>query len=131
MAQQNAIDLIAEEVTQRLRGEFRQHVEGLVTAAKQDADAILADFAARLERVDVSPEAPKSDAKDRAWRTLLQGLLATILLAGTGAVADALTSESFDITHVGDWKFAITGAATAVTTAALSYVMRFIQPPRS
>lgn len=64
----------------------------------------------------------KADAKNRAWRTLLQGLAADVLVA-VAAVLLAWLPDA-DITSAEAWTVvAVTLAKTALTTAA-SWIMR-------
>lgn len=77
----------------------------------------------------------QSDARNRAWRTLLQGALATILVPAAdaafqviqGAVADAVTGHGFDWRQVGT--SALLAAGTAVTMAVAAYLHRLKLDP--
>lgn len=67
-----------------------------------------------------------TDAQDRARRTFLQGLLATVLISGLSAVTEWLTAGDFSYRTLG------VAAATAVTTAVLSYLQRaYVDPYRA
>jgi hypothetical protein len=66
---------------------------------------------------------PEADARNRAFRTFLQGLALDVLLAVALIVYGATSSD-----HV-EWRLLLlTVAKTAVQTAA-SYVMRKLSPP--
>ena len=67
-----------------------------------------------------------SEARDRARRTFLQGLLATVLISGLTALTEWLTAGDFTFRTLG------VAAATAVTTAVLSYIQRaYVDPYRA
>jgi len=67
-----------------------------------------------------------SDAQDRARRTFLQGLLATVLISGLTALTEWLTAGDFTYRTLG------IAAATAVTTSVLSYLQRaYVDPYRA
>lgn len=69
-----------------------------------------------------SRHALKVDAKNRAWRTLLQGLATDVLVASAAALLAWLPDA--DITSGEAWTvIGLTLAKTALTTAA-SWVMR-------
>lgn len=74
-----------------------------------------------------APEDPHSaqDARNRAIRTVIQGLLTDVLVAVALVVYDALQTSSEHI----EWKLlAMSVAKTALITVA-SYVMRKVKPP--
>jgi hypothetical protein len=70
----------------------------------------------------------KLDAKNRAWRTILQGLVAVVLLPALDA---ALQTVMVEVTHSQgrfDWGrvtgLAVASALTAVTMSVAAYVHR-------
>lgn len=66
------------------------------------------------------------DAQSRAVRTFWQGLLATVLISGLTALTEWLTAGDFTFRTLG------VAAATAVTTAVLSYLQRaYVDPYRA
>lgn len=67
-----------------------------------------------------------SEARERARRTFAQGLLATVLISGLTALTEWLTAGDFTFRTLG------VAAATAVTTAVLSYLQRaYVDPYRA
>lgn len=72
---------------------------------------------------DHAGEPAAADARQRATRTFIQGLLIDVLLAAALVVYDAL--QAADV----DWRLlALSLLKTALTTVA-SYVMRKVAPP--
>ena len=66
------------------------------------------------------------DARTRAQRTFLQGLVATITISGLSALVEWLTAGDFSVRTLG------VAAATAVATAVLSYLQRaYVDPYRA
>lgn len=66
-----------------------------------------------------------ADARNRATRTFVQGLVATVLIAGLSALVEWLTAGGFSLRTLG------VAAATACATAALSYLQRaYLDPYR-
>lgn len=67
-----------------------------------------------------------TDAHDRARRTFVQGLLATVLISALSALTEWLTAGDFTFRTLG------VAAATAVTTSVLSYLQRaYVDPYRA
>lgn len=67
-----------------------------------------------------------TDARDRARRTFLQGLVATVVISGLSALTEWLTAGDFSYRTLG------VAAATAVTTSVLSYLQRaYVDPYRA
>lgn len=65
------------------------------------------------------------NARERAVATFWQGLLATVLISGLSALVEWLNAGDFSVRTLG------VAAATAVTTAALSYLQRsYLDPYR-
>lgn len=75
------------------------------------------------------------DARNRAWRTLLQGIAATVVVPAAdafvqvvqSAVADSVVSYRFDWRQVG--VSAAVAAGTAVTMAVAAYLHRLKLDP--
>lgn len=66
------------------------------------------------------------DARTRATRTFLQGLVATVVISGLSALVEWLTAGDFSARTLG------VAAATAVATAVLSYLQRaYVDPYRA
>lgn len=75
----------------------------------------------------MNPEYIQADARNRAWRTVLQGALATVLLAAFSAAAAVLqvavgSEEAVDWAAVGTT--AAQSAGVAALMAGLSYMHR-------
>lgn len=62
------------------------------------------------------------DARNRAWRTLLQGAVVTVMVAVLPVVYGAIVNSG-DITAV-NWAATGTAALTASATSAMSWVWR-------
>jgi hypothetical protein len=69
-----------------------------------------------------------ADARDRALRTLVQGLAANVLIAVVAAVGPALSGSNFAWSRT-YWATVGTLAASTAVTAAGSYLMRRLVPP--
>lgn len=69
------------------------------------------------------PVGAAADAKNRALRTFVQGLLIDALVAVCLVVVDALNQEEVD------WRLLILTIAKTVLMTAASYVMRKLAPP--
>lgn len=59
-----------------------------------------------------------------AARTILQGVIATILGAAGGVVVEALSDDQFQVFDLGDWKGVGNGALTAALMAVIAFAMR-------
>lgn len=128
MAPNNVVDLIRDQVLGQLRSEAGRQIAEVIEQTRDEARRQLSELIANAPlSVDVDP---KADAKDRASRTMLQGAVATILVAGILAVANGLGDDGFDFTSGGDWK-AIAGAAlAAMIMAGGAFVQRLVNPPK-
>ncbi|QXU53606.1 hypothetical protein [Rhodococcus sp. LW-XY12] len=73
----------------------------------------------------------KTDAKDRAWRTLAQGLFVTVLVAIITAFGTAVAAPEFDLLTWDSWRAAATASGTAAVMAVTAYVQRLLSPPKS
>lgn len=66
------------------------------------------------------------NARERTRATFLQGLAATVVIAGLGSLVEWLNSGDFTLRTLG------VAAATAVTTAAFTYLQRaYVDPYRA
>lgn len=142
MSEKNVVDLVADKVleqfgtdvvdrvVEQVRPRLETEAEAILTSLVDRAQARIAETLTPATTPPDSLPSPKADAKDRAWRTLVQGIVATILLAGSTAVGTALTAPEFDLLTWDSWKAAGAAAGTAVLMAILAYVQRLIQPPK-
>lgn len=71
---------------------------------------------------------PKLDARNRAWRTLVQGLLIDVLAAVLLVALPAINGSDFAWTAA-FWLTLGGLAAKSALTAALSYIARQVLPP--
>ncbi len=139
----NPLDIIAREVTnsvtERVLGEVEERVAGAVQAAQAEAqrrieELISANQAVIPELISTelvtTPQDSSKDAKSRALRTLLQGGVATIVVAVLMAIVPVLNGDGFDITDSADWKVVATTAFGAVIMAGAAYVQRLVNPPK-
>lgn len=134
-----AYDVIAGVVEERLRAEFDQRVSSVIEDGRARIDAAVRDATAAVDAavtnavLDGPPASAtdvKADARERSWRTLVQGVLATVAVGVGGTVGTAIASDDFSLTDWGDWKAAGIAAGTAAVAAGIAYVQRLVQPPR-
>ncbi|MBF6326757.1 hypothetical protein IU451_30130 [Nocardia cyriacigeorgica] len=134
MSAPNVVDLVTRAVLERLRAEGVGRVDDIVRAAQADAQRRLDEFLRTLPTMPLPEPEPvdvKTDARERAGRTALQGAIATALVAAVLAVAGVIGGDGFDITSGGDWKAVAGAAIAAVVAAGAAYVQRLVKPPRS
>lgn len=135
-------ELIAREVEARFRTEFEARIGDVLAEGRAALDSAVADATAHVDEAvtrivldaqvsnsETVPDA-KADAKSRSWRTLVQGLIATVVVGVGGTLGTALVDPNFDIGDITDWKFAGASVGTAAVAAAIAYVQRFVQPPK-
>lgn len=138
-------DLVLEKIGPVIRERAEAYVHDAVEAAlvegraRLDAEAknygTLVENAvgAVLERPAPAPSTgptAKADARERSWRTLVQGLVATLIVSVGGAAATAIASPGFDILSRESLTTAAAAGGTAAIAAILSYVQRLVQPPK-
>lgn len=74
-----------------------------------------------------SPAQVDADARNRGWRTLVQGLLVTAIVAACTTVAAGLSPDiEWTPTY---WKVLGVQVGTAVLTAVVSWLARHFLPP--
>ncbi|OZD74903.1 hypothetical protein CH273_25805 [Rhodococcus sp. 05-339-2] len=157
MADRNVVDLITERVVEQVSATFAGAVAQL-EAAGADARARLDETFERIEAEgrakldslfdlgglpmggpvitedgDFDPVGwIKSQARSRALRTLVQGLLAVVLVAAGNAVVQVIAQGSFDIFSWDDWKVVGALAGSAALASGIAYVQnKFgIKPPK-
>jgi hypothetical protein len=78
----------------------------------------------------IPPPSVAVDAKNRAWRTFIQGLLSDVLITALVTLTAALSDPGFVFSRV-----YLTGVAILIAKSALSagiaYGMRYSKPPGS
>lgn len=156
----NIVDMVSRVVIEHFEGAVTQ-LNAEAAAIRERADAAIVDAVAKVEaegrkRLDdmVSdlPAAPifgemqsvdldgfdpvewiKAQAKSRAWRTLLQGLLAVVFVAVGNVVVQAFTQGTLSVFSWDDWKVVATLAGSATLAAAISYLQNAlgIKPPKA
>lgn len=142
----SVVDVIADAVVERLQGEVERHVAPVIEAVRADAEVRIGGVVDQAQRVladlistdhlgipyssgnDSVPA--KADARDRAKRTLLQGAVATVFVAGMLAVAGAVGAPGFDFLDAGSWKTVAGTALGAMLMAGAAYVQRIVNPPK-
>lgn len=78
--------------------------------------------------VTQSPTVVAADARNRAWRTFLQGLLVDVVAAVVLAIGPALAGDDFAWSRA--YWLTIAGlAGRSAITAGVSYVARRVVPP--
>lgn len=75
----------------------------------------------------------RTQAKSRAWRTLVQGLLAVVVVAVGNVVTQVIASGSLNVFSWDDWKLVFALAGSAALAALLSYLQNAlgIKPPKA
>lgn len=131
MSERNVVDLVTERVLEDLPG-IAQKVVG--AAILPITERVAAEVAVRMGAAEPAPPAPvpdpKTDARDRALRTTVQGAAATVLIAVLLAVAELLGTGALDLSTGGAWKAIAGTAGGAALMAAMAYVQRLINPPK-
>jgi hypothetical protein len=74
------------------------------------------------------PPSATADARNRAWRTFVQGLLVDIVLAIAGGLSLVLSSPDFAWTGA-YWTAVGLALAKTTLTTIVAYVMRKAAPP--
>lgn len=125
-----------KSVSERVQVEAQRRIESAVaeasTIATQAALRAIPTSAVGELVVDELPGVDaKTDAKDRAWRTLAQGLVVTVLLAIITAFGTAVAAPEFDLLAWDSWRAAATAGGTAAVMAVAAYVQRLISPPKT
>lgn len=150
----NAIDIITREVTAEISKRFEGAVSQFnaeVVAIQSRADALFTEWESEGQRRmdtlfasipvkavitedgDFDPVGwIKAQAKSRALRTLVQGLLAVVLVAAGNAVTQAIAKGSLDIFSWEDWKVVGALAGSASLAALIAYLQNTfgIKPPK-
>ncbi|BCK58400.1 hypothetical protein [Nocardia wallacei] len=130
----NVVDLVTRQVLERLPEWAGHQVDRALADARAEARARFEEFLADLETTGPAPAAPpevKSDARDRAQRTAIQGAVATVVVAVLLAIAGVVGGSGFDFTSGEAWKTVLGAALGAVVAAGTAYVQRLISPPRN
>ncbi len=155
----NIVDMVSRVVIEHFEGAVSQ-LNAEAAAIRERADTAIAETVAKVEaegrqRLDdiISdlPAAPifqelepvdldgfdafewiKAQAKSRAWRTLVQGVLSAVLIAFGTAAIQAVFVPGFDVFAWEDWKFALVLGIGAAGTALVSYLQNAlgIKPPK-
>lgn len=80
--------------------------------------------------VDGVLEAKKSDAKERSWRTLKQGLLVTVGIAVATAILQGLSvMTGNEMVSSAAWAILGVSVVQSGASAALSYINRYTKTP--
>lgn len=128
----DAIDIVTREARARVEAALPDLVEAIVPALI--GAALRGDDVRTAPTPEVTPTgpapAPKADAGDRARRTLLQGLVVTVLVGITTALGTAIADPGFEVFALESWGAAGTAAATAALMSVVAYVQRLIMPPK-
>lgn len=127
----DAVEIVLREARRRVEQKAPEWIEALLpplleAALTGKAVDQVPDPVTREE-----PVPPKPDAKDRAWRTLAQGLVATVLVGLVTAVGTAVAAPGFNVFAGESWQAVGTAAGTAAVMSVLAYVQRLLQPPRA
>jgi hypothetical protein len=75
------------------------------------------------------PPSATVDARNRAWRTFVQGLGVDVALSGAGALTIAMTAPEFAWSKA-YWVGVGLAVAKTVLTTATAYVSRKLKPPQ-
>ncbi|WP_280447819.1 hypothetical protein [Nocardia cyriacigeorgica] len=134
MSAPSVVDLVTRAVVERFHAEAAGRIDAAVRAAQAEAQQRVDEFLRGLPTMPLPEPEPadtKADARERAGRTALQGVVATVLVAVVLAVAGVIGGDGFDITSGGDWKAVAGAAIAAVVATGAAYVQRLVKPPRS
>jgi len=148
----NVIDIITKQVVERVGPEIekRTHaaMQGITERVQAEAERRINAAVAEIPQIAIraaehSSGTPipgelvldsgvdaRADAKDRAWRTLVQGLVVTVILAVVTAFGTAVAAPDFDLLTWDSWKAAATAAGAAVMISITAYIQRLISPPK-
>ncbi len=82
-------------------------------------------------QADVTPELKSvtADAKDRAWRTLLQGFTIDVATAVALGVGPIILSNDFAFTKA-YWIIVVTSASKSLVQAVVAFFMRKLISPK-
>ncbi|WP_072814268.1 hypothetical protein [Rhodococcus zopfii] len=133
MSERNVVDLVTERVLEDLPAIAEKIVEAAIVPI---TERVAAEVAARMGTGVPAPPAPapapdpKTDARERALRTTVQGAAATVLIAVLLAVAELLGTGTLDLSTGGAWKAIAGTAGGAALMAVMAYVQRLIDPPK-
>lgn len=151
----NVVDIIARNVIEKVGDEIEARTQAAVQAvterveleAQKRIDAAVAEIphiAIRAaeqatptpiqgELIDIGRPGveAKVDAKDRAWRTLAQGVVVTVIVAVVTAFGTAVSSPEFELLTWDSWRTAATTAGTAAMISIVAYIQRLISPPKA
>ena len=76
--------------------------------------------------------AGNTDAKTRAGRTLVQGLVIAVLLAVAGVITNVIGGwTGHDFTDITQWSLLATALIQAVLTSAASFIQRTLEGERN
>lgn len=130
------IEAATKAVSERLQTEVERRIDAAVSQASEIATsaALAAVPTSPPSQQIVVPGVPaqdvKTDAKDRAWRTLGQGLAVTVLVSIITAFGMAVSAPEFDLLTWDSWRAAATAGGTAAVMAITAYIQRLISPPK-
>jgi len=136
MSDGNVIDIITRQVVEKVAAEVDARIDAGVKIVTDEAHRRIDGYLAELPRpveaelVAQEPAPAKVDARNRAWRTTVQGAVATVLVAVLLALAELLGTGTLDLTTGGAWKAIAGTAGGAALMAVLAYIQRLVSPPR-
>ncbi|BDB62348.1 hypothetical protein [Rhodococcus sp. RDE2] len=151
----NVIDIITRQVIEKVGDEIESRTQAAVRSVVEQAQKELVELvgastpppqepvpsvivgagggggSSSFPSVSVPQFSAKADAKDRAWRTLVQGIVVTVILAVITAFGAAVAAPDFDLLTWDSWKAAATAGGTAAVMAIVAYFQRLLNPPRN
>ena len=128
--QKNVVDLVADKVIEDFHTQIEPRIAEVIEDARAAVDQRVTDFLVSVPITAAPPVDHKTDAKDRAQRTVIQGLVSTVVVAVLLAITGVIGGDGFDIASASDWK-AVGGAALgALLTAGVAFVHRLVTPPK-
>jgi hypothetical protein len=130
----NLVDLIAAKALEQLEATVEPRITAAAAEARATAERQISEWLNQNGgQVTVAPNAvpDKTDARNRAQRTAIQGVISTVVVAVLLAVSGVIGGDGFDWTNLSDWK-AVGGAVLgAVLMTVTAYVHRLVSPPGS
>lgn len=144
MSEKSVVDLVRDSVLPKLEAEARAQVDRIAAQVLSDVQkrAAAAVEAAAAEAVAVAQSAVaagvgeavaqpiRNDAKNRAWRTAVQGLIATVVVSVLVALSALASGGGLDLFSSEGWKVVIGTVSGAAIMAVSSYVQRVVNPPK-
>lgn len=128
--QKTVADVVFERLNEEYHDQIAPRLDEVVENARATAEQKITELVMNMPIAASPPVDHKTDARDRAQRTVIQGALSTVVVAVLLAITGVIGGDGFDIASASDWK-AVGGAALgALLTAGMAFVHRLVTPPK-